>query len=146
MKSPKIHRTPLYRAKAAYSNMRRRCRNRCGTEPAYANVELRMTRKEWLKWAVPRYEKFQEWHPHRIPNVSRRDDRGHYEPKNLRIVSSRRNRREQRNPFSLENERKICSRCLKTKRENSFNKRTSSSDGLDHWCRRCKAKQRSMRH
>ena len=49
--SPKIHRTPEYRAKAAYANMKRRCLNACGTEASYKNVELRITKEEWLKWA-----------------------------------------------------------------------------------------------
>lgn len=55
-KSPEIHRTPIYRAKAAYSNMKRRC----GTEDAYKNVELRMSKKEWLAWALPEYQAFQK--------------------------------------------------------------------------------------
>ena len=47
-KSPPIHRTPLYRAKAAYCNMIARCENVNGKNPAYANVKLRMTLDEIL--------------------------------------------------------------------------------------------------
>jgi hypothetical protein len=49
-KSPPIHRTPLYRAKAAYYGMLARCENKNGKSPSYVNVQLKMTWEEWLEW------------------------------------------------------------------------------------------------
>lgn len=92
MKSPAIHRTPLYRAKAAYRNMIARCGNNNGKNPAYANVELRMSMDDWLSWSIPRYEAFLTDHPDISPNVSRMGDTGHYELNNLEITTSKSNR------------------------------------------------------
>ena len=91
-KSPAIHRTPLYRAKAAYRNMNVRCGNADGNNPAYAAVELRMTMEQWLAWAVPRYEDFIREYPEERPNVSRRNDVGHYELGNIEITTLEQNR------------------------------------------------------
>ncbi len=91
-KSPAIHRTPLYRARAAYRNMRARCGNPDGKNPAYAEVELRMTMEEWIAWAVPEYERFDEEHPGAKPSVSRNGDEGHYELGNIELLTLQENR------------------------------------------------------
>ena len=92
MKSPEIHRTPIYRAKAAYRNMVARCGNANGKNPSYTDVELRMTLEEWLNWAIPKYEKFITDYPDTSPNVSRFGDQGHYEVDNIEITSFKVNR------------------------------------------------------
>lgn len=96
MKSPPIHRTPLYRAKAAYRNMQRRCLNADGNNPAYKNVELRMTLREWLEWALPKYESFIKENPKDKPSVARHNDEGHYELGNLSICSLSENIKQQK--------------------------------------------------
>ena len=95
-KSPPIHRTPLYRAKAAYSGMLARCRNANGKNPSYANVELRMTLAEWLAWAVPEYERFLSTVHDLTPCAARKGDVGHYEIGNVEIISQVQNRAQQR--------------------------------------------------
>jgi hypothetical protein len=94
-KSPEIHRTPLYRARAAYRLMGKRCGNANGKNPVYVNVELRMTMKQFLSWAVPRYVRFIKKHPDWSPVCARKGDRGHYEIGNIEIISAAENSRRQ---------------------------------------------------
>lgn len=94
-KSPAIHRTPLYRARSAYRDMKRRCGNANGKNPAYAAVELRMTMDEWLAWAIPEYGRFNLDHPNESPNASRRGDAGHYEIGNIEVIPKKVNRARQ---------------------------------------------------
>lgn len=137
-KSPAIHRTPIYRAYAAYYGMLARCGNANGKNQAYADVELRMTWDEWLEWAVPRYEDFIKKNPSISPNVSRFGDKGHYEIGNIEIISGAENKARQQYVGSIRlNGLKNCARCKEWKSESSFGKRTKASDGLDHWCRSC---------
>jgi hypothetical protein len=75
-KSPPIHRTPLYRAKAAYCNMIARCENANGKNPSYVDVKLRMTLDEYLEWAVPRYAQFIAQFPNETPCTARIGDKG----------------------------------------------------------------------
>ncbi len=91
-KSPEIHRSPLYRANSAYYSMTQRCGNKNGKNPSYSSVELRMTKEEWLMWAVPKYEEFNNTYPDESPNVARLGDRGHYEIGNIEITTADKNR------------------------------------------------------
>lgn len=93
LKSPAIHQTPLYRAKAAYRNMKIRCLNANGKNPAYANVELRMTMEEWLEWALPKYESLLKDNDQITLNASRFGDQGHYEIGNIEIITQDKNRK-----------------------------------------------------
>ena len=95
LKSPAIHRTPLYRAKSAYYSMTQRCGNANGKSRSYANVKLLMTEQEFLEWAVPQYEKFITKNPDESPCVSRSGDAGNYEIGNIQITSTRYNRETQ---------------------------------------------------
>ena len=86
-KSPKIHRTPEYRAKAAFQNMKRRCSDGNGKEPCYSGVSVNMSKEEWLDWAVPRYRNFIQNTPSKTPTVHRLNDSGDYEIANIEIIS-----------------------------------------------------------
>jgi len=139
-KSPEIHRTPLYRAKAAYYGMLKRCLNKDGKNPSYANVELRMTWDEWLKWAIPEYEKFQKENPDVTPNAARIGDSGHYELGNIRIVSQMQNCAEQSGRYRnalQEDGTKRCSTCKKPQPVAMFSKNKSRWDGLASDCKDC---------
>ena len=142
-KSPEIHRTPLYRAKAAYSLMKARCLNRNGKNPTYAKVELRMTLEEWLSWAIPEYERFQNDHPGEIPNISRLGDKGHYELGNVRLLTVSENCHEQEGnrEYSLkEDGTKKCSCCKQVQPADQFRKNRSRYDGLGAQCKTCMKK------
>lgn len=137
-KSPPIHRTPLYRAKASYSGMKARCLNANGKHPTYANVQLRMTIEEWLEWALPRYEKFIAERPDGSPAAARKGDSGHYEIGNIQIISNLENRAQQAMPAKLRPDgKKRCSRCKELKASNCFSKSKYQPDGLNHVCSPC---------
>ena len=139
-KSPSIHRTPLYRAKAAYYGMLKRCLNKDGKNPSYANVELKMTWEEWLQWAVPEYEKFQRDNPGVTPNAARIGDAGHYELGNIRIISQTQNCEEQAGKYInavQENGTKRCSSCKTPRPVEMFSKNKSRWDGLASDCKDC---------
>ena len=139
LKSPPIHRTPLYRARAAYKDMLQRCNNRNGKNPGYANVELQMTREEWLSWSLPLYEEFTRIHgEHESPSVSRIGDKGHYALGNLEIVKwSEHNKI----PHTLVvNGKKKCSACGRNRNADKFTKNRTTPSGLAGQCRDCKKK------
>lgn len=141
-KSPPIHRTPMYRAKAAYCGMIARCENANGKNPAYANVRLEMSLHEFLSWAIPRYERFSVEHPNESPCVARFKDSGHYEIGNIEIITFGENRRRQASILLIRDDgTKLCGKCrkLKTAVEN-FGKNRWRPDGLNHWCKQCCSK------
>jgi hypothetical protein len=137
-KSPAWHRTAKARAKQAYSDMKQRCGNANGKCPSYTSVELRMSQREWLAWAIPRYECFLVEHPDTSPCAARRRDTGHYEIGNIEIISIEENREQQSAPCRLRDDgTKLCGRCRVVKTAESFNKNRRRGDGLNHWCRDC---------
>lgn len=135
-KSPAIHRTPFYRANAAYYGMLARCRNANGKNPAYADVELRMTRDEWVAWAVPEYEKFLAAHPDESPAAARRGDRGHYEIGNIEIVTVSVNAKS-RDSGVFDEDLKKCPGCLAWKPLSHYSKHRSKPGGVQSRCRAC---------
>lgn len=138
-KSPAIHRTPLYRAKSAYSGMKRRCVGGKAPLPAYANVELRMSLEEWLTWAVPRYAQFDKEHPGETPHASRNGDQGHYEIGNIEIVTSAVNRAIQKRPRAIRPDgTKECVMCRIVKNGSEFYNNRTKSDGLADECKGCR--------
>lgn len=137
-RSPSIHRTPRYRAKAAYRNMKQRCGNANGKNPSYANVALRMTPDEWLSWALPRYKRFLKDHPDQSPSVARKGDGGHYEIGNVVIISVAENHRQ----VSLKRAtgadgKKRCAGCEKRKPLAAYSRNRGRRDGLSYICRAC---------
>lgn len=141
-KSPPIHRTALYRAKAAYAGMFARCGNANGKNPTYADVELRMTLREWVEWSIPHYAKFIAENPHLSPAAARYGDEGHYEIGNIEIISTVENRKRMGAPSALcQDGTKLCSRCRVVKQATCFSKRHRNYDGLNYWCRECNSTQ-----
>jgi len=136
-KSPKIHRTPLYRAKAAYLGMLKRCLNANGKNPTYSCVELRMTLEEFLEWSLPRYAEFISEFPNTVPNVARYNDKGHYEIGNIEIISRLENQQQTTYKAAIEGY-KTCSKCNINKSIDSFVKHKGKPDGLSYECRECK--------
>lgn len=102
-KSPPIHRTPLYRVKASYSGMQQRCLNANGKSPTYAKVELRMTKEQFIAWALPLYAEFIKKRPGESPCTARFGDKGHYEIGNVKVISMDENRKEAVRPAPAKN-------------------------------------------
>lgn len=139
-KSPQWHRTPKARARAAYSNMIRRCHGGSASEDAYQNVEVRMTKSEWLAWAIPQYTAFMLANPDVVPHAARKGDLGHYEVGNIDIISARENMLSQSDRFKLTlnpDGTKICQRCRHVLTAGDFHKNASRPDGLGTDCKAC---------
>jgi hypothetical protein len=141
LKSPAIHRTPKYRAKASYNGMLARCLNRNGKNPSYASVELRISLEEWMSWAVPIYEKCMKEFPDDTPTVARNGDSGHYEFGNVSVVPWRKNRDEQgaRGVARVQPDgTKRCTTCKLFKlAEKAFSKKRGTPDGYAYHCKDC---------
>jgi hypothetical protein len=138
-KSAPIHRTPLYRAKAAWRNMRRRCENKDGCNPSYTRVKLKINREAFVEWALPFYEKITS--RGLIPTVSRIGDQGHYEIGNIEILPKGEHKRRE-NQIRWQRVRPVpgkkrCSSCHRVKKMGLFAKRRTSKDGYGHWCKAC---------
>ena len=76
--------SPNGRAMKMWSSLGTRGRSAC-----YEGIEVRMTREEFMGWAVPAIEAFLKRSPDEVPSLDRIDPDGHYELSNLRIVSKR---------------------------------------------------------
>ncbi len=140
-KSPPIHRTPIYRVKAAYANMLRRCENRSGKDSAYADVKLRMTFEEFKLWALPRYEAFIAKHLNASPCISRLGDVGHYEIGNIELITVVENRKRQKAILRVRPDgTKMCIKCRQILIvEGNFSKNRTKPDGLNNECKRCRS-------
>lgn len=85
-----------HKALSAWHAIIQRAGNARGNKPTYVAVELRMTKQEFVAWAVPRYRRWFKQHPGVVAFIDRRDNFGHYEIPNLRLVTrlvSTRNKR-----------------------------------------------------
>ena len=118
--------------------MRRRCGNADGKNPAYIDVELRITEELWLEWAVPRYEAFLRARPTEVPCVSRNGDQGHYEFGNIQVLSVAENRALQKSVGLLRADgRKRCGMCRRELTPAFFSKNRCKPDGLAPRCKEC---------
>jgi len=79
--------TPVGRANQTWHKILQRVHNKNGKNPSYAQVELRMTQEEFMAWAVPKYKTWDKDNPGKTPSINRIDPFGHYELKNLEIIS-----------------------------------------------------------
>lgn len=75
-------------ANRSWQRLVSRANNRDGRHPTYVNVDVRMTKNEFLEWAIPRYKEWIETHfAYEIPTIDRIDSTAHYEIMNIRILS-----------------------------------------------------------
>jgi hypothetical protein len=122
--------------------MLRRCAGGKAAEdnPAYRATEVRMALDEWIAWALPKYEEFAVSHPELTPCAARVGDTGHYEIGNIRIVSTKQNRKEMRTILLLRDDgMKLCADCRQDKKVSDFGRNRSRPDGLQTICRQCVA-------
>lgn len=85
------NKTPEGKAARAWNCMKSRAGNRCGKQPSYVDVELRMTREEFLVWAIPEFEKKLAEDPNECWTIDRLEK--HYELGKIEIVSKSENTR-----------------------------------------------------
>jgi len=82
----KYRKSPRGKAGTMWTNMNQRCGSDKPKDRAYKNINICMTREEWMSWAVPEIEKFMRDNPSSTPSVDRKDSSKHYELSNLRII------------------------------------------------------------
>ncbi len=89
-------RTPKGAATSAWCHILSRAGNRNGKNPSYATVEVRISRADFIAWAIPAYERFSHEFPGVTPSVDRIDTTGHYETGNLQLLPWGENSRKKR--------------------------------------------------
>ena len=137
--------SPERRAKRTWNTLHARVR----LQSSYRDVEVRMTRAEFLRWALPAYEKWMHEHPGETPSLDRERPEGHYEIGNLRILARGMNARLARNhpnvyaPYGMA----WCGACKEYLLITMFQKCRTSFNGLQQRCRICqnRATSRSVR-
>src|SRR6266508_2864785 len=79
-------RTPHGAAACAWNRLTSRAGAKYGYSRCYLNVEVLMSREEFMAWAIPEYERWFLEHPGVTPSVDRIDNARHYEAGNLRLI------------------------------------------------------------
>lgn len=117
-----------------------RIQNRSGRCPSYANVELRITRAEFVNWSIPRVIRWLEKHPGERPTIDRKIVPGHYELSNLRLATKSDNsRRTARTRYLTASPGMAwCTGCQDYLEVNAFGRNASTKTGRHHYCKNCR--------
>lgn len=140
-------RTPIGAAGCAWNRLTSRSGAKYGHRKCYRNVEVRMTRAEFIAWAVPQYEAWFREHPAVTPSVDRIRSTGHYELGNLQLIPVAENRLKNsrhKNKFAPEGTHWCC-RCQSYLSNSDFYSSTawvtaSNPLGLSGYCKKCQCK------
>ncbi len=118
--------TPRYFAGVAWANLNRRVR----TAKAYAHVEVRMEREEFVAWYVSAL----------FPgcSVDRIDNQGHYELTNLQMLTRSQNSAKQGKNFLAPEGKHWCSVCKRFLSYKRFHKSKNGYHGLHDRCKKCR--------
>lgn len=132
--------TPDRRAKRTWNTINARA----GKQRSYEHVEVRMTREEFLEWAIPQYR---SWESKETPSLDRIDPSGHYEIGNLRVISRRINQSTQRTAKNWRAAKGTawCSSCKKYLPTENFWRCAPRPNGLQSRCKPCQ-KQAILRY
>lgn len=127
--------SPERRAKRTWNTLQTRIR----LQPAYAHVEIRMTRDEFLAWAIPEYERWMHTHPSETPSLDRVDAASHYELNNLRVIARGENARLARNHLNVHapHGKAWCHGCRAYLETESFWRSRNAFNGLQKRCKAC---------
>lgn len=131
---------PDHRAVQAWHDLNKRIRK----QSEYKGVEVRMTRAEFLEWAVPAFTQWMTDNPGITGSVDRQDPAGHYEISNLRIISwgdNARLRRTNHNVHAPEGQA-WCGKCRIYKPVSAFERNRTKPHGLQNHCRSCRSTSR----
>lgn len=131
--------TPKGKAARAWSSLRQRSQNATGRTPTYENVEVRMTRSEFMSWAVPAFEQWFAKHPDKVPSVDRKNNDGHYELGNIRLLEKVKNQLRSARYKNVNNcppGKAWCSGCTDYHPKTVFGKCSRTPNGLQSMCRK----------
>jgi hypothetical protein len=135
--------TPNGAAACAWNRLTSRAGAQYNHSKSYANIEVRISREDFIAWAVPEYEKWFREHSNLTPSIDRKDSTGHYELGNLQLVEVQSNRRKA-SKFVNDNAplgTKWCPKCSRFRNHDEFYKmeKPSAHDpmGLYVRCKEC---------
>jgi len=121
--------TAFHLASQKWVSMNTRVRNKS----EYAHVEIRITREEFIAWAVPLLDAW-DWR-HGSPSVDRVKVKGHYELANMQIISRNENSRKDKKSWVAPVGTKWCPDCNEYRPFSDFTKHRSHAFGLAGHCR-----------
>lgn len=127
--------TPARRAKRTWNTIK----FRSGKQAGYELVEVRMSRQDFLEWAIPAYSEWMDKNPNQTPSLDRIDPAGHYELGNIRILERGHNsslNRQNKNVHASINEA-WCHKCESYLPAKDFWASKSNFNGLQHRCKTC---------
>lgn len=87
----RYRKTPQGAAACAWNRLTSRAGAKYNHGRCYASVEVRISRADFMAWAVPQYEAWFREHPDVTPSIDRIESSGHYEAGNLRLISRSKN-------------------------------------------------------
>jgi len=146
LRSRREYQTPGKRATAIYSTMKQRERNSDGKNPTYADVEIRISRDDFIAWFVASWPIYVFDFGDRQPSIDRING-GHYEFGNIRLIPLAENSR-----LALGNHNvhapdgmAWCGTCETYKLRCEFHKNRCQVHGLCHQCKPCESKRNKLR-
>lgn len=131
--------TPIGRANAMWQGIQRRSHNNDGMHPTYRDVDIRMTKEEFLLWAVPALREWYAHSPQSTPTLDRIDSSGHYEISNLRLLTAKENthyRGSNKNVYAPKG-MAWCSVCKTYLPKINFYSDSRKMNGLQTRCKNC---------
>ncbi len=137
--------TPKGAAQSAWGNLTGRIRRaKAGVKRlrAYLGVEVRVTKEQFIQWAMPLFEAWFRDHPDETPSIDRISSEGHYEFDNMQMIPLPENSHKARRNKHLETPAgmKLCGRCKKLLPFASFKSvkpGATGTFGLYGWCIEC---------
>jgi hypothetical protein len=134
---------PHVRANNMWQDLNKRVRR----QPEYNHVEVRMTRPEFMAFAVPALVAWLTENPDGRPSLDRCEAAGHYEVGNLRILALGDNARLRRNNHNVHAPKgqAWCSRCRCYLPRTAFGIAADRPHGLQSYCKACRSASRPRR-
>jgi hypothetical protein len=131
----KYEATPDRRAKRTWNTLHARIR----LQPSYKGIGVRMTRDDFLEWAVPAYTRWMAANPDKTPSLDRIDPAGHYAVDNLRVIERGENSRLARNHPNVHAPEGMawCHSCEAYLPVDNFWKSARDFNGLQKRCKPC---------
>lgn len=130
--------TPRGKAARAWTSMNWRSGNKTGRTPAYAAVEVRMTREQFMLWAVPAFTLWQKNSPTKVASVDRVKNTGHYAVENIRLIEKVANQLRStryKNLNGCPRGKAWCSSCKAYHATSLFSSCARTPNGLQPMCR-----------
>jgi len=138
----KYYQTPKGRASKMWSLLNRRANNRSGEHPSYKNISVKMTRDEFISWAIPVLADWYNKTPNVTPTLDRINSHGDYEIGNIRLLTAEQNTNLRPNNHNVHapKNKSWCGICKQYLNINLFYKDKRRYDGLSVRCKDCHSK------